>query len=226
MLPALRHAVADYSMLLSKQYAPTSALKLVGDHFSLTQRQRMAVMRSACSDTQLANRLAKEIPTHGLKGNPILIDGYNLLITTESALSGAFVFAGRDHCIRDVSGIHGSYRKVAETTTAIELIASCLADLAVANARWLLDAPISNSGRLKTLIRTLAEQNHWPWQVELLPNPDKELIAADHVVATSDSNILDRCSQWTNLTAHVIRLAIPDDPAATTLLDLAPDLDR
>ena len=55
-IPTLRKALADYSMLLTKGYAEKSALKLVGDHFSLTQRQRLALMRSACSDSQLAGR--------------------------------------------------------------------------------------------------------------------------------------------------------------------------
>ena len=46
----LRNAVEDFSLLLTKGYADKGALKLVGDKFSLTQRQRLAVMRSACSD--------------------------------------------------------------------------------------------------------------------------------------------------------------------------------
>ena len=55
-LSDLRSAVADYSLLLTKGYAEKGALKLVGDKFSLTQRQRLAIMRSACSDEQLASR--------------------------------------------------------------------------------------------------------------------------------------------------------------------------
>src|SRR5437763_1300671 len=42
--PALRAAVADLSWLLERGYAPTSALKLVGDRWSLTERQRAAVV--------------------------------------------------------------------------------------------------------------------------------------------------------------------------------------
>ncbi|MCD6393995.1 MAG: DUF434 domain-containing protein, partial [Planctomycetes bacterium] len=74
----LGSAVADYSMLLSRGYAPKSSLKLVGDHFALTERQRLAIMRSACSDDQLAGRLAKRLDVGELKGSPIVIDGYNL----------------------------------------------------------------------------------------------------------------------------------------------------
>ena len=52
----LQTALADFSLLLTKGYAGKSSLKLVGDRFSLTQRQRLAIMRSACSDGQLASR--------------------------------------------------------------------------------------------------------------------------------------------------------------------------
>ena len=49
-ISSLLEAIADFSLLLTKGYAEKSALKLVGDRFSLTERQRLAVMRSACSD--------------------------------------------------------------------------------------------------------------------------------------------------------------------------------
>jgi hypothetical protein len=203
-IPTLRNALADYSMLLTKGYATNSSLKLVGDHFALTQRQRLAIMRSACSDHQLIIRKNKQIDVSELKDQPILIDGYNLLITTEAALSGAPIFIGRDGCMRDLSGIHGSYRKVSETIPAIQLIAKNLHELEIKSARWLLDSPVSNSGKLKTLIRELAEKSYYPWQIDLLTNPDKELIATDQIVATSDSNILDNCKKWTNLTTQII----------------------
>ena len=48
-LPALRAAIADLAWLLNRGYAVVSALKLVGDRWNLTERQRMAVRRSACT---------------------------------------------------------------------------------------------------------------------------------------------------------------------------------
>ena len=62
----LRSALADFSLLLTKGYAEKSALKLVGDRFSLTERQRLAIMRSACSDQQLISREKREIKIAGL----------------------------------------------------------------------------------------------------------------------------------------------------------------
>jgi len=219
MLPRLREAVADFSMLLTKGYADKSALKLVGDRFSLTQRQRLAVMRSSCSDQQLQRRLQRLVPVEALAGRPIAIDGYNLLITLEAALSGGLIFRGRDGCFRDLASIHGTYRKVEETVPAVRLIGKFLTEIQIAGALWLLDSPVSNSGRLKTLIGHLARENDWPWEVHLTISPDAELSRTDTIVVSTDSVILDACPQWTNLAAEIITQRL----SFATIIGLAPN---
>ena len=118
----LRQAVCDYSMLLSKGYAQKSSLKLVGDRFRLCERQRLAVMRCGCSDEQFSVRRNNEVDVERMRGCEAAIDGYNVLITVETALSEGFLFKGRDGCLRDLASIHGTYRKVSETIPAIELV--------------------------------------------------------------------------------------------------------
>ena len=200
----LRSAIEDFSLLLTKGYAEKSALKLVGDRLSLTERQRLAVMRSACSDQQLACRNKSEIKIADLADRPIAIDGYNLLITIEAAMSGGVIFKGRDGCFRDLASIHGTYRKVTETIPAVQLIGKFLKENNVDNCLWLLDSPVSNSGRLKTLIGKLAQENNWNWEIELLLSPDAKLIKTDLIVASSDSVVLDRCKSWVNLARAII----------------------
>ena len=201
----LQSALADYCLLLTKGYAEKSSLKLVGDRFSLTERQRLAIMRSACSDEQLISRRQREIKIAELAARTIIIDGYNILITVEAAISDGVIFKGRDGCFRDLAGIHGTYRKVTETILAIELIAEFLKEAGISKALWLLDSPVSNSGRLKTLIGELARKNNWDWEIELLTSPDARLIKTDHIVATSDSVVLDACRRWVNLATEIIK---------------------
>lgn len=206
----LRSALADFSLLLTKGYAEKSALKLVCDKFSLTERQRLAIMRSACSDQQLTSRKKREINITELGGRPIVIDGYNVLITVEAAMSGACVFKGRDGCFRDLASIHGTYRKVTETIPAVQLIGKFLKEHNVDNCLWLLDSPVSNSGRLKTLIGELAQENNWSWKVELLLSPDAKLIRTDLIAASSDSVVLDGCKRWVNLARAIIEEKLPE----------------
>ena len=213
----LRSAVEDFSLLLTRGYADKSALKLVGDRFSLTERQRLAVMRSACPDERLESRKQKEIKLDSVAGRPIAIDGYNVLITVEAAISGGVIFKGRDGCFRDLASIHGTYRKVTETIPAVSLIGEFLNQIGITECLWLLDSPVSNSGRLKKLIGELAGENHWNWKVELLLSPDAELIKTDLIAATSDSIILNGCKKWVNLARAVIEEKVSN----TWLVDLS-----
>jgi len=205
----LRRALADFSLLLTKGYADKSALKLVGDKFNLTQRQRLAIMRSACPDQRLVSRKQRELKIADLADRPVVIDGYNLLITIEAAISGGVIFQGRDGCLRDLASIHGTYRKVSETIPAVQLIGDFLKENNVAEALWLLDSPVSNSGRLKTLMAEIAEKNNFNWDIRLLPSPDAELRKTDLIVASSDSVILDYCKSWVNLTRAIIEQKLP-----------------
>ena len=205
IVPQLREAAADFSLLLSKGYAEKSSLKLVGDKFSLTERQRLAIMRCSCSDQQLESRKERCVDIKKLPDKSVAIDGYNLLITIEAAMSGGILFRGRDGCLRDLASIHGTYRKVEETIPAIELIGSFLQESGVENVLWLLDSPVSNSGRLKKLISEISAEHSWNYEVKLSISPDAELIKSDIPVVTSDSVILDKCKKWINLANEIIQ---------------------
>ena len=204
-LPVLRSAAADFCLLLSKGYAEKSSLKLVGDRYSLTSRQRAALVRCCCTDQQLKLRTAKQRPVNEVSGSLVLLDGYNLLITLEGALGQAALFRGRDGCIRDIAGLHGTYRKVQETIPALELVCEVLEELMPAEVLWLLDSPVSNSGRLKGLIERVGKEKGRNWRVRLETNPDCVLAGAEGLVVSSDSAILDQCAKWVNLADFIIR---------------------
>jgi hypothetical protein len=202
--------VDHLSWLFSQGYAEASALKLVGDRFGLTERQRRAVLRCSCSDEALTARSERMVPIDQLRGEAVAIDGFNVLTTIEAALAGGVVLAGRDGCWRDMASMHGSYRKVAETRPALELIGACLAARGVTECRWLLDRPVSNSARLRTIMQELAAERGWRWTVELAADPDRELSVSPDIVATADSVILDRCARWCNLAREVLRERVPE----------------
>jgi len=104
-----------------------------------------------------------------------------------------------------LASVHGTYRKVTETIPAVELIGKFLEELGTGKALWLLDSPVSNSGRLKTLIGELARENNWNWEIELLLSPDAELKKTDLIAASSDSVVLDGCKSWVNLATEIIK---------------------
>ena len=209
-VPALRAATAELSWLLSRGYATKAALKTVGDRHCLRERQRLAVARAACADAQEARRRASRLEAHELAGERLAVDGFNLVITVEAALSRGVLVRCRDGCLRDLSSVHGSYRSVRETEEAIQLVGRALAGLRPASALWLLDRPVSNSGRLAARIREAAGERGWPWEVEVVFNPDAEIAAGDRVAVTSDSIVLDAARRWVNLNDHLVREFLPE----------------
>src|SRR5205823_2381462 len=158
----------ELSWLLTRGYPIHASLKLVGDRYGLGERQRVAVSRAACSDTSRAKRQANRLPLESIADESVIVDGFNLLITVEAALSGGAILVCRDGCLRDLASVHGSYRHVQETEAALCLLGETLQTFAPATVEWLLDRPISNSGRLAQQIRDLAAQRSWPWSVELV----------------------------------------------------------
>jgi hypothetical protein len=224
--PVLRSAVGDLSWLLSRAYAEPSALKVVGDRYHLTARQRTAVMRSACTDAARASRAGRALPITDLAGRDILIDGYNVLTTIEAALGGGVILYARDETFRDMASIHGSYRKVEETIPALHLAGRTLREAGVARATWLLDQPVSNSGRLKGIMADVAQQSGWDWDVRIVADPDADLIAAGRdggaIVASADSVILDRCGPWVNLAREIVARCVVD----AWVVDLRGEADR
>ena len=204
-LDPLCRAVVDMSFLLSRDYPIKAALKVVGDRYALTVRQRQAVSRSACSDSALFDRLNKKLTRlEALKTASLSIDGFNCLITIESAISGGLLIKGRDGAHRDLASIHGTYRKVEETLPAICAVGRYLQPFDLAAVTWFLDSPVSNSGRLAKLLRQTAVEYTWPWEVVLTTNPDRQMVETDGVVASCDSWILDHCEKWIDLPGMII----------------------
>jgi len=218
-LPKLRVATAQLSWLLTHGYKLVSSLKLVGDRHALRERQRLAISRAACSDQSLNRRKETCRPIEGIGNSRLLIDGFNLIITLEAALSGGALLLGRDDCFRDLASVHGSYRSVSETESTLLIIGTTLERLEPASVTWVLDRPVSNSGRLAKTIYQLAVSHGWPWQVETVYNPDSRLIASPDVAVTADSAILDRVGCWTNLKSHIIQNLRP----AVWILDFRTD---
>jgi hypothetical protein len=197
------------SWLLSRGYATPSALKIVGDRHNLTERQRTAVMRCACSDEAKQSRLARERQPDAVAGKPLLIDGYNVLTSIEAALAGGVIIVGRDTCWRDMASIHGTYRKVEETIPALGLAGQTLQQMRVGPVTWYLDSPVSNSGRLAAIMREAASQHGWSWTVQIVASPDAILAKSSEIVATADSVILDRCRGWLSLAKWSIQRTLP-----------------
>ena len=201
-LALLRRAQEDVVYLLNRGYGAQQAAAFVGNRFQLTARQRAALLRSACTDAQRAGRRAREI-AGSLAGRTLTVDGFNLVITLEAALSGSTVLLCRDEALRDLCGLRGTYRLIGATVPALALLMEAVGETGAGCAVFVLDRPVSNSGRLAQSIREAAAGRPFAVETRVTPQADRE-VAAGGCAATSDSVILDRCGAWVNLAARAL----------------------
>lgn len=208
VIPKLHTAQEEVQWLLDRGYKMKKVLELVGNHYQLSVRQRAALMRSTGTQKQYEQRKRTCLEDFEAGGEGINIDGFNLIITLEVALSGSTLIMGSDGVIRDLAGLRGVYRLIDKTDKALNLIGEVIHELKVPSIKIFLDEPVSNSGRLKGKI--LEFSGHWgiPVEVELVRNPDTVLSSMGRVV-TSDSVILDQCTSWLNLSRKIITQYIP-----------------
>ena len=197
-------AAYDLSDLLTKGYSERASLQLVGDHFRLNKRQRQALTRITVSTSRIVAIKKVEVSTEDVKDKTVAIDGFNLIIFTESLLSGGYLFEGLDGVFRDIASIHGSYRRVIETHAAVDLLNDSLIELGASSVKWFLDSPVSNSGRLRAYL--LSDRFvHNPWEVHVVNNPDRALTKLpDSIIFSNDRMVLESVHQWFNISAFLV----------------------
>ena len=181
-----------------KGYDLKQACTFVGNHFLLSERQRLAIMRSVATRDQLEGRRKKRVPFAELAGQAVWIDGFNTVITLEVMLSDSILFSCMDGTVRDLAALRGTYRIIDVTESAVRAMLDCLEEAQVGEVHILLDKPVSNSGRLKTLIAEVGEKYSFDLDITIQKDVDRVLYEKENVVS-SDSIILDRCRSWVNL---------------------------
>lgn len=213
----LQRAQKHLCYLLTQGYGGEQSVTFIGNRFQFSARQRMALMRATASAADVAHRRQKERPVPQLANQTVLVDGFNLIILLEAALSPkTTLLRCMDGTLRDLCSLHGTYRPIAATRQAALYLLSALQKAGVAHTVVYLDAPVSNSGRLRALLIELAAQHDISCEVQLVPNADA-LLWGKHNVVSSDAIMLDRCESWANLGAHIVDACLPQ--RATLPLD-------
>lgn len=205
-LGLLQKAADEVQFLLDQGYDVKPVTTFVGNHYMFSERQRLALARSVSSKEWIGKRGSKELLKQGNLIKTAHVDGFNTIITLEVALSGSPVLYCRDGTVRDLAGLRGTYRVIDKTQKAIELILGQLKVLKIPESVFYLDAPVSNSGRLSTLIRQCAEDIGSHVQVQVIPDVDRTLEQMEGVVS-GDAIILNHCISWINIMPRILEQA-------------------
>ena len=199
----LSKAKEEIEWLINRDYKIDSVVNFVGDRYQFSLRQRNALKRATCTEGKKLLRKSKLLDVNKINEDTIYIDGFNLIITLEVALSKGTLIRGSDGLIRDLAGLRGTYKLIDKTDYAIELIGKFLDEKSVPSVIFYLDSPVSNSGNLKLKILDILNLYNIKTEVILVNNADVILENLDRVV-TSDAAILDKCISYFDLSTYII----------------------
>jgi hypothetical protein len=187
-------AANDYKLLLEKGYPQKSVLILVGNRYKLSAVERSVLYRGISPQAEADARTSKLVQPEEARHQELYIDGYNVLFTIGSYLSGNLVFISNDNLLRDSSEIHGKIFREKLMDHSILLLFSYLSGLETVGLHFYFDEPVSHSGELCFKVERLLEHYMISGTASTNKSPDYLLKTIDNgLIATSDSGVIDRC---------------------------------
>jgi hypothetical protein len=201
----LPEAAADFRYLLARGYPRKTALTLVGNRYRLDEIVRRLLHRGVFAPEVAAARrvrlrLLREVP-----GQPLALDGHNVLITLECAARNLPLVAADDGFIRDVGEISRAFTVSAATDRVLTLMADYLAHHATGPLEVFYDAPLSLSGELARRTREIFASRGLDARAAAVPVPERELTVFPGAIATSDTALIDARDTVVDLAGEIIR---------------------
>ncbi len=209
----------DFIYLKERGFPEKASLKLVGDRYRLTRIGRNCLFRGAIVESSARERMRKLMDAGEVRGKPLGIDWYNVLITVESHLKGTVLFIADDEVLRDSSATHGSFRPSEATEKARQRILESLLELQPSRLDVFIDSPIAFSAVMAGELRqSLSKPPFPPSEVALERSADYPLKIYTGLVASSDSVVLDAAGKVFDLARFVLERHYGFNPPR--LLDL------
>ena len=147
-MPEPGKAVTDIRYLLDRGYPRKGAITFVCNHYRLDIKWRYVFTRVVFGRDTIQSRREKTVKCEDLKGEVVLVDGYNVLIGVESALKGEPVYQSDDGFLRDIRGVFRNYRCSGLTERAMDEILGVFTGFAPFRVEFLFDSQISKSGEM------------------------------------------------------------------------------
>jgi hypothetical protein len=203
--PNLQAAAADFRFLLSRGYPRGAALALVGNRYGLPHIARQLLHRGVFAPEVATARRAKLRLLADLPGQPLAVDGHNVLITLECAGRRLPLVAADDGFIRDVGQVSRAFKVSPATDRVLNLLADYLAGHPTGSLEVLYDAPLSFSGELARRTAAVWAARGLRVMARAVPVPERELAGFSGPVATSDTALIDAGAAVVDLAGEIIR---------------------
>jgi hypothetical protein len=200
---AMRLAADDIRHLLSRGYPRTGVIRFASDHYRLANQDRHILMRVVIEPEIAASRISKKISCADIRGKNLVIDGYNVVIATESVISGEPVFLCDDGFIRDIRGVFRNYKNPDQGVC--RQILEMLSEHEPCSVIFLFDAQIGKSGVLARHIRELLPRYSLSGDARTSRHVDFDLKHCGSIVATGDGHIIDEVESVVDIPECILK---------------------
>lgn len=205
-------AAKDLRYLLGQEYPRPGALTFVGNRYQLPKYKREVLNRGVYPGHEALPRRRKLLPPSKIKGRAVGIDGYNVIITMESALLSRELIDCDDGPIRDAALVSSSFRPTETTDQVLHLILDYLVQHGALSIVFYLYAPMALSGELAADISAQVSSRGLMGRAQTAASPKAELRSFPGLVASSDSVLIDMAAEPIDLAGHIIRELMPNIP--------------
>lgn len=203
-MPKMEDAVADIRYLLERGYPRRGAITYVCNHYRFDTGVRHIFTRVIYPEDVTGSRKTKTVGCDKVKGEKVWIDGYNVLIGIESALTGEPVYLCDDGFIRDTRGVFRNYRCSGATVEALDAVLEGLVRSKPSEVEILFDSQISKSGETARWVDKRIKDAGLSGSAGTSKHVDHDLKNCIGVVSTSDGSIIDAAKKVVNLQACVL----------------------
>ncbi|MGB9937934.1 MAG: DUF434 domain-containing protein [Methanobacterium sp.] len=193
----LKEAAYDLRFLLNRNYRKKNALTFVSNKYVLSLNERNYLGRSIFSNSIINSRKNKIINLPQIENKYILIDGYNVLITTESICRKDYnsLVLCDDGIIRDINAVFGKYKFNKNTEVGLNTILKLIEGYKP-YVTFFFDKQVSWSGKLAQLTKEIMVNMSIKGKAIVSENVDLDIIKArepkNGIIATSDGIIIDK----------------------------------
>jgi len=204
-LEILGEAIRDMRYLLNRGYNRKTAADYVASRYKLRKEERAIIYRSVYPDQQAQNRLKKMLNPEEISGKKLLIDGFNNIITLESALKGNLLLMCDDGVIRDISYTSRKFKYSQHTKEAIEMIFEALKTYRPSEVIFFFDKQISFSGEIASMVRKMINKEGLVGDAKTSKRNDTEILTFGEIIASSDSIIIEKAAKIFDLAGYIAK---------------------
>jgi hypothetical protein len=184
-------AVCDYFWLQEKEYPQRLVYKIICDRYKLNTIQRVIVYRGIFPSREAEKRKSKCLSV--LHEVHLSVDVSNVIFKLSNYLCGRPVFISNDNLLRDAGDAFDKDYSSEILQRSVSMLIEFLVSQSLISVQLLIDKPVDGTKLIHAELERSLSLFKYPALVREVYPADRFLEGPEpHVIATADSEVIDR----------------------------------